>query len=269
LEALREGAAYAERRGIEELGLALATNITGPLADLGAWKEVMTVAGDLVPRLEEAGDVLGLVNLRLNQATVLTRSGDLPAASPLAEWGEWRAREIAEAGPIAMTLPTAALVRLGKGDRTGALSLLFELDRTPNVREDPNYCANLPDAVRTALAAGDPELAVRLAEGVKPVYPFHEHVLTTVRALLAEHRGEHAEATDAFADAAERWERFEMPWERAQALLGQGRCLLALGRAVDATGPLRDAREIFASLGAKPALAETDVLLERAVARTS
>jgi hypothetical protein len=45
--------------------------------------------------------------------------------------------------------------------------------------------------------------------------------------------------------------------------------LLALGRATEATGPLRDARENFAPLVAKPALAETDVLLERAVALTS
>ena len=60
-----------------------------------------------------------------------------------------------------------------------------------------------------------------------------------------------------------------MPWERAQALLGRGRCLLALKRASDATEPLRDAREIFAALGARPMLGETDSLLERAIALTS
>ena len=53
-----------------------------------------------------------------------------------------------------------------------------------------------------------------------------------------------------------------MPYEEAQALLGQGRCLVALGKAPEAAAPLAAAREIFARLGAKPALAETDEWLD-------
>ena len=52
-----------------------------------------------------------------------------------------------------------------------------------------------------------------------------------------------------------------MPYEEAQALLGQGRCLVALDRAPAAAPVLEQAREIFARLGARPALEETDVLL--------
>jgi hypothetical protein len=48
--------------------------------------------------------------------------------------------------------------------------------------------------------------------------------------------------------------------ERAYALLGQGRCLAALGKP-EAEEPLREARELFASMGYKPALAETEALL--------
>ena len=55
-----------------------------------------------------------------------------------------------------------------------------------------------------------------------------------------------------------------MLWEDAQALLGQARCLIALGRSEEATTRLRAARDIFSSLGAVPALAETVGLLERA-----
>jgi len=66
-----------------------------------------------------------------------------------------------------------------------------------------------------------------------------------------------------FADAAAGWPGFEMPYEEAQALLGQGRCLVALGRAPEAAAPLAAAREIFARLGAKPALAETGEWLAR------
>ena len=54
---------------------------------------------------------------------------------------------------------------------------------------------------------------------------------------------------------------FGVPYEEGHALLGQGRCLVALGRAPEAAAPLAAAREIFARLGAKPALAETDAWL--------
>lgn len=104
---------------------------------------------------------------------------------------------------------------------------------------------------------------------MEPIYPLHEMALATARALMAEHRGSHAESAELFTDAAERWEKFEMPWMRAQSLLGQGRCLLALGRGAEAAPPLQTAREIFESLGAKPALAETDALLAKALAATS
>lgn len=43
-------------------------------------------------------------------------------------------------------------------------------------------------------------------------------------------------------------------------LTHQGRCLLALGKP-DAEEPLREARELFASMGYQPALAETEALL--------
>jgi tetratricopeptide (TPR) repeat protein len=119
------------------------------------------------------------------------------------------------------------------------------------------------------LAARDPNLAARLANGLKPAYALRRYALATVDALLAEHRGEYAQAAEAFGDAATRWEGFEMPWEQAQALLGQGRCLLRIGSLSEATAALRLAREIFVSLGAKPALAETDQLLARSVAVSS
>ena len=46
----------------------------------------------------------------------------------------------------------------------------------------------------------------------------------------------------------------------AYALLGQGRCLTVLVEP-EAEQPLREARELFASMGYGPALAETEALL--------
>jgi len=91
----------------------------------------------------------------------------------------------------------------------------------------------------------------------------------TARALLAEHRGDHADGERLFADSAKRWEGFEMPWERAQALLGQGRCLLALGRTSKAISVVHLGREIFVSLSTNPSVTKTDGLLERAIAISS
>ena len=264
LEALREGRAFAERRGIEELVAACAAAMVTALVDLGSLKEAMAMAAGLVPKLEAAEDVIDLLEVRSAQVRVLARRGKAGVAAPLAKWAVEKARQLAQPLILAPVLSAAAALRLGEDPRA-ALTLLTELEGIPNVRHGPEYASMLPDALRTALAAGDPDLAARLAEGVKPTYRLHEHALATARALLREQHGSHAAAAELFADAAQGWESFEMPWEKAQGLLGQGRCLLALGRPT-ASDPLQQAREIFAGLGAKPAVADTDALLERAAA---
>ncbi len=114
--------------------------------------------------------------------------------------------------------------------------------------------------LRVALALDDGPLAQSLSAGVEPVTPLHEHALASTRAQLAEAAGEHADAAELYAEAAERWRAFGNVPERAYALLGQGRCLAALGKR-EAEAPLREARELFASMGYKPALAETEALL--------
>ena len=114
--------------------------------------------------------------------------------------------------------------------------------------------------MRTALALEQPALAAHLVDGVEPRTPLAEHALTACRAQLAEAAGDQAEAAALYADAAERWRAFGNVPERAYALLGQGRCLAALGKP-EADAPLREARELFASMGYNPALAETETLL--------
>ena len=56
--------------------------------------------------------------------------------------------------------------------------------------------------------------------------------------------------------------------ERAHALLGQGRCLFALDDPA-AQEPLSEARELFTSMGYRPALADTETMLERTTAAAS
>ena len=122
--------------------------------------------------------------------------------------------------------------------------------------------------VRTALAIGDAALAGRLADGLEPRYPLDEHALCAARSALAEHAVKLEEAAALYAEAASGWQEFGNVPERAYALLGQGRCQRALGRP-GAEQPLLEARELFATMGYKPALAETAALLGETGAATS
>jgi len=80
--------------------------------------------------------------------------------------------------------------------------------------------------------------------------------------------GKHDEAALLYAEAADRWREFGNEPERAYALLGQGRCLTALGKP-EAVEPLREAHELFPSMGYEPALAETDGLMAQRAAGAS
>jgi hypothetical protein len=119
-----------------------------------------------------------------------------------------------------------------------------------------------------ALALDRRDLATSLTQGVPPLAPLHQHALTSSQAQLAEATGNPSEAATLYADAAQRWHEFGNVPERACALLGQGRSLHALGDP-GAEQPLLKARELFASMGYKPALAEADALLRQAQAAAS
>jgi tetratricopeptide (TPR) repeat protein len=170
---------------------------------------------------------------------------------------------------FARALIVAALARLAAGQREAAGELLAELAETPHERVIPMFYAFLPEGVRTAIAAGEGGLAERLAISFEATYPYEEHAVCAARAMVAEAQGDLDGAAALFAEAAKRWVGMGVVPERAFAYLGEGRCLLALGRSAQAYGPLRQAREVFARLDAKPALAETDVLLGRVTALSS
>jgi tetratricopeptide (TPR) repeat protein len=86
-------------------------------------------------------------------------------------------------------------------------------------------------------------------------------IRTPWQALAAEAAGHHDDALALFRKSELGWRERSDPYEQAHALLGQARCLITLERPKDALGPLREARDFFADLGAVPALAETRALL--------
>ena len=158
---------------------------------------------------------------------------------------------------------TFAAIAAARYDLDEAHRLLREMVSTVPSDGDAYLFQVLPEAVRVALHCGDAELAEHVCGLVPGELPAVQIASASVAALLAETRAEYETAAAGFADAATRWQDFGVPYEEAQALLGQGRCLVALERAPETAAPLAAAREIFARLGAKPALAETDELIRQ------
>jgi hypothetical protein len=199
----------------------------------------------------------------LELATHLAR-GEAEGAG-IVDWLVEAARTQAKSDVTVEVLAPVAAARLAAAEPDEARALLAEIEQAPGARNVPYYSRELPAMLRIALSAGDPDLARRLAGGIEPRYPLHEHALCTARAQLAEHAGDHADAAALYGEAAGRWQQFGNVRERAYALLGQGRCLVAL-EDPSAKPSLRLAAELFTSMGYKPALAETEQLLARAAA---
>jgi hypothetical protein len=254
---LREGLDFCERRGIAELALGMLSERLHLLAEVGQSEHALGEAEPLAERLHEDGAIL-FVEPRALQLRLLSERGAHEHA-PNPDELVARARESGEPQMIAQAFAAAARLLLARGRPQQAQALLVELEQVAHIRAEPYYASRLPELVRTALALDEPELAARLVDGVEPRTPLHKHASTACRAQLAEAAGEQAEAATLHAEAAGRWREFGSVPERAYALLGQGRCLVAVGKPAEV--PLGEARELFASMAYKPALAETRSLL--------
>ena len=261
LDVLGEAIAFCERRGIAEMVLQTRSSIPTALAELGHTEQALAEAGPLADRIEAGGD-MSFVATRALQVRLLAECGG-PEEAPTTELVA-AARGIALHGFISLAFAAVAQLHLARGRRAQARTLLQELDEIA-VRIDYDYMSVLPSMMRVALSLDDEPLARRLASGVQPATPQEVHAVVTAEAQLAEAAGLQADAAQRYHDAAERWREFGNVPEHAYALLGQGRCLAALGKP-DAEAPLREARELFASMGYKPALAETDALLGKSEA---
>ena len=258
LDTAAAGIAFCERRGITEMAQQTRVGRIESLADLGQTEQALLEVGSLADRLEAAGD-LARVEARALQLRLHAERGT-PEQARAPEELVSAARDIGLPGLVPSAVAAAARLLLARRQREQAQALLHELDRLETTHVDLGYASVLPLLLRVALAVDDRSLAQRLATGVEPVTPLHEHAVASARAQLAEAAGEHTDAADLYAEAAERWRAFGNVPERAYALLGQGRCLAELGKP-EAEAPLREARELFASMGYEPALAETDALL--------
>jgi hypothetical protein len=231
------------------------------LTDLGALDEASDVAIGLVKRLEDSGDVWDLLGVQNVLVRVLALRGQAAQVAGDLDWLESSARDQGSPEDILIGLGSAALAwaSLGEGDR--ATKLLGDVAALPATRETQYYPALLPAIVRTAIGMGQLELAQKFVDGVKPRYPYTQHALVAANAAVTEAAEEHAAALAGYAEAARRWDAFGVVPEKGFALLGHGRCLVGDADGSDAARVLKQAREVFESLDAAPALKATDALL--------
>ena len=259
-----EGLNLARRRGAVYDEVENRYVIVWASQAMGDWDRVLDEAVAMDPLLQVGGllssYLVQLMWVRMSRTLVLVERGRASEAAELVEWLEQQITRLASATNAGLCIAAAA-ARMALGESAHTLSLLADSEAALRGKGGHWLAWLLPHAVRIALAAGDSALAERLADSLEPLQPLSRHAIVAAQALVTEARREHEAAAAGFADAASRWQDFGVPYEEAQALLGQGRCLVALGRADEAQEPLSAAREIFARLGANPALGETDALL--------
>ena len=260
LSAMLEAVEFCERRGITELAIQMRAGSLRLLAELGQTEEALAELGPTADRVQAMGDK-SFIRWRGEQLRLLAERGTLDEA-PDPDHLVAAARAVGEPQLVAAALADAAELLLARNERRQAQALLRELGELAATRADLLYSSRLPSLLRVGLALDDLLLAERLVAGLETVAaaPLDEHALASARAQLAEVGGANAEAATLYAEAAEGWRQFGNVPERAYALLGNGRCLAALGDP-EAETPLREARELFASMGYRPALAETEALL--------
>jgi class 3 adenylate cyclase/tetratricopeptide (TPR) repeat protein len=253
--------AFCERRGIVDVALQNRSAIPELLSYLGRTEEALAEADLVAEPLEASGD-MAWIDLRVLRVGLLCERGTPEQAGEVDELVD-AARETGLPAFIAMALAAAARLLLAQGRPKQADTLVRELDELGAV---PAW--QLRSLVEIALALDDAALAERFVGYVEPTEPAIRHALTSARAQLREAGGDHAAAAGLYEEAAQAWEEFDTVPARAYALLGQGRCLHALGDP-RAEQPLAEARELFASMGYQPALAEAEALLQQAQAAAS
>ena len=267
LTTTREGVEFCERRGIGEVALSLASFRPVYLTDLGRCDEALADAESLVERAEATGNIPALTVARSVQLRLLAYRGEEEQSAAAGEQLADRARSTGVPWEIGFGLGAAAQHLLTAGRPDLAETLLRELAQVPGVPGTSSYSL-LPELVRCALSSSGPELAAEITDGFEPHTPLQEHALVAARAALAEAASDHVKASTLYAEAAERGREFGNVPERAYALLGHGRCLIAVGHA-GAEESLRQAGDLFTSIGYRPALAEAQRLLEQTTAAAS
>ena len=267
LQALDVGCAKAKSYGFNNVLLGgLIPNTLNALLDLGELDQAQSMVSDAVLGAQAMEMDRYVLRLRSTEVWIHALRGE---GVPWLDWLETTARRHETSEFTVAGLGGAAVLRTELGQDEAALSLLEEVDASSCTRKDDDFVFRLPAVVRAALQLGQPELAERLAHGCEFRTPRSDHTMAAVNAALAESRGD----TQAAAVATQRqpsvapgsaWSSSMRSPSSAKAAAGS-----RLSRPAEAAGTLEQARAMFSSMGAAPAIAETEALLDQATARTA
>jgi tetratricopeptide (TPR) repeat protein len=248
LELLSEAEDFAEGRGLREMVMALSNQRVTALFKIGAWDEMLRIAGEVTAEARRQGSSYDEVFAEADRAFVLACRRD-PSAHELCESVLEQARSVNEPPILLRALGAAALARSASGDRPGSLALVQEaLDITAG--EAAVRLTELPHLVRLAVEGADLSLAERLMAGTETGgLEWYRLLRLTARAAIDEARGEWERALEGYDEASTGWTEWGHELERAHSLSGSARCLAALGRDDEAAGRLRAAVEAFEGLG--------------------
>jgi class 3 adenylate cyclase/tetratricopeptide (TPR) repeat protein/energy-coupling factor transporter ATP-binding protein EcfA2 len=264
LQTFQTGLDLCRQRGIMDIGTFCQADLLQCLFDLGDWDELVATADEVIAWSGAQGGSYAVVLAESRKARVLAWRGEVAPASTLINEALPRAREIADPQMLGCALPVAALIEQRQGNHLAAVRLVEELDQGINQSPATYRAPALPDLVRVCMAAGELILVRRLLDGLEVRAAGLRHCLTTAHALLAEAQGDLEPAADLHTQAATGWSNYGNLPEHGQALLGLGRCLARLQHP-QARDRLRQARAIFARLGARPLVAESDSWLQRSL----
>ena len=268
---LEDALAFGRARGLRGDLAWLESNINLARYDLGDLDALLANGPRIDAELAEQGATAVQLDVRAAMLRANLLRGQDPGAERLA-WMEQTARQIDAAESLTAALGTVAAVRLMLDDAHEAKRLLAELAGRADVGTTWWYQL-LPMLVRTAIAAGDVDLASAILGHSEPQpLPMPECWVAAANAAILQARGELEIARDAYRNAIRRCEVLELRPDLAYVLLGHGQTLLALGSPEDArpnasacsgdlrgapgrTGPPRDRRSArFDGRAARPSL---------------
>jgi class 3 adenylate cyclase len=260
--------AFDESRGLLHGVSWSRAETTWMLYDLGRWDEILQITDELSALDEKtAAAQIPLLGLPY-RALVHQRRGDPAEAAAIVEQVLPKARAAADLQFLVPSLSVAALIADAQNDPERALDFIQQLIELTKGCSDRFRALFLPELTRVSTARNALDLARELAGGMSVDTGRVAAARVDAAGALAEAEGTPAEALPLYERAAALWQEFGGVPQRAEMLLGQGRCLLALDHA-DAELPLTEARDLFQSMGYKPALTETERLLAEVVSGSS
>jgi tetratricopeptide (TPR) repeat protein len=258
LQFFGEGVDFAERRGLTFWRMWIKAWELGVLFEIGEWDRLLADADEVLDWDPEKGRSTFGVGAMLCAAEVMAYRDRADEALGLVERFLPRAREMGDPQVLAPALAIAAVVHGALGQRDAAAEAVDELAASGPQRTSWVRSLFLQIEVRALADVGRLEDAEgRLAHADRST-PRGRLTVLTSEAVLAETAGRMEEAAARYAEAAAGWLPYGFPLERGRALLGQARCLARLERPREVAKALREAREVFERLRAKPLLADVD-----------